>query len=83
MERTFLMVKPDGVQRGLIGEIVSRFEKKGLQLVGAKFMRVSKELAESHYAEHEGKPFYEPLLAFITGSAGICHGMGGATMPSL
>lgn len=66
MERTFLMVKPDGVQRGLIGEIVSRFEKKGLQLVGAKFMRVSKELAESHYAEHEGKPFYEPLLAFIT-----------------
>ncbi|KKC46263.1 MULTISPECIES: nucleoside-diphosphate kinase [Paenibacillus] len=66
MERTFLMVKPDGVQRGLIGEIVARFEKKGLQLAGAKFMRVSKELAEQHYYEHKGKPFYEPLLAFIT-----------------
>ncbi|AJY77168.1 nucleoside-diphosphate kinase [Paenibacillus beijingensis] len=66
MEQTFLMVKPDGVQRGLIGEIVSRFEKKGLQLVAAKFMLVSRELAERHYAEHEGKPFYPPLLDFIT-----------------
>jgi nucleoside-diphosphate kinase len=66
MERTFLMIKPDGVQRGLIGEIMSRFERKGLKLVAAKFMVVSKELAESHYAEHKGKPFYEPLLTFIT-----------------
>lgn len=66
MEQTFLMIKPDGVQRGLIGEIVSRFEKKGLQLVAAKFMAVSRELAERHYAEHEGKPFYEPLLDFVT-----------------
>ncbi|WP_338551726.1 nucleoside-diphosphate kinase [Paenibacillus sp. KS-LC4] len=66
MERTFLMIKPDGVQRGLIGEIMSRFERKGLQLVAAKFMTVSKELAQKHYEEHEGKPFYEPLLAFIT-----------------
>ncbi|GLX68976.1 nucleoside-diphosphate kinase [Paenibacillus glycanilyticus] len=66
MERTFLMIKPDGVQRGLIGEIVSRFERKGLKLVAAKFMVVSRELAETHYAEHEGKPFYEPLLNFIT-----------------
>ncbi|CAM4221580.1 nucleoside-diphosphate kinase [Paenibacillus tarimensis] len=66
MEQTFLMVKPDGVQRSLIGEIVSRFEKKGLQLVGAKLMMVSKELAERHYAEHKGKPFYEPLIEFIT-----------------
>lgn len=66
MEKTFLMIKPDGVQRGLIGEIVSRFEKKGLQLVAAKFMSVSRELAERHYAEHEGKPFYEPLLDFVT-----------------
>ncbi|SFE91297.1 nucleoside diphosphate kinase [Paenibacillus algorifonticola] len=66
MERTFLMIKPDGVQRGLIGEIMSRFERKGLQLVAAKFMTVSTELAQKHYEEHEGKPFYEPLLAFIT-----------------
>lgn len=66
MEQTFLMIKPDGVQRGLIGEIVGRFERKGLQLTAAKFMTVSRELAERHYAEHQGKPFYEPLLAFIT-----------------
>ncbi|MHA6483892.1 nucleoside-diphosphate kinase [Paenibacillus sp. strain BS8-2] len=66
MEQTFLMIKPDGVQRGLIGEIVGRFERKGLQLTAAKFMVVSRELAEKHYAEHEGKSFYEPLLAFIT-----------------
>ncbi|WP_424766068.1 nucleoside-diphosphate kinase [Paenibacillus sp. sgz302251] len=66
MERTFLMIKPDGVQRGLIGEIVSRFERKGLQLSAAKFMIISQELAEIHYAEHKGKGFYEPLLTFIT-----------------
>lgn len=66
MEKTFLMIKPDGVQRGLIGEIVSRFEKKGLTLSAAKFMTVTQELAEIHYAEHKGKPFYEPLLTFIT-----------------
>ncbi|MFF2482162.1 nucleoside-diphosphate kinase [Paenibacillus sp. NPDC058071] len=66
MEKTFLMIKPDGVQRGLIGEIVGRFEKKGLKLVAGKFLQVSREQAARHYAEHEGKPFYEPLLAFIT-----------------
>ncbi|REE94279.1 nucleoside diphosphate kinase [Paenibacillus taihuensis] len=66
MERTFLMVKPDGVQRGLIGEIVSRFERKGLKLVAAKFMMITPELAERHYAEHIGKPFYPPLVAFVT-----------------
>ena len=66
MERTFLMIKPDGVQRGLIGEIVARFEKKGLQLNAAKFMMISTELAETHYGEHKGKVFYEPLLKFIT-----------------
>lgn len=60
------MIKPDGVQRGLIGEIVARFEKKGLQLAAAKFMMVSPELAKTHYGEHEGKAFYEPLLTFIT-----------------
>jgi nucleoside-diphosphate kinase len=66
MERTFLMVKPDGVQRGLIGEIVSRFEKKGFKLVAAKLMTVSRELAEAHYAEHREKPFFEELVGFIT-----------------
>lgn len=66
MERTYLMVKPDGVQRGLIGEIVGRFERKGLKLIGAKLMIVSRERAERHYAEHKGKDFYEDLLQFIT-----------------
>lgn len=66
MERTFLMVKPDGVQRSLIGEIVSRFERKGLKLVGAKLMNVSLERAKKHYEEHEGRDYYEPLLTFIT-----------------
>ncbi len=66
MERTFLMVKPDGVQRGLIGEIVSRFERKGLKLAAAKFMQITPELAERHYAEHKGKPFYPPLVQFVT-----------------
>jgi nucleoside-diphosphate kinase len=68
MERTYLMIKPDGVQRGLIGEIVGRFERKGLKLVGAKLMQVPVETAERHYAEHKGKDFYEPLLRFITSS---------------
>ncbi|WP_239614159.1 nucleoside-diphosphate kinase [Cohnella mopanensis] len=66
MERTFLMIKPDGVQRGLIGEIVSRFERKGLKLIGAKLMSVSLERAQQHYAEHKGKDFYDRLLDFIT-----------------
>jgi len=66
MEKTFLMVKPDGVQRNLIGEIVSRFEKKGFQLLGAKLMMVSRELAEKHYHEHKDKPFFEELVDFIT-----------------
>lgn len=66
MEKTFIMVKPDGVQRGLIGEIVARFEKKGFQLVGAKLMTVSRELAEEHYAEHKERPFFGELVDFIT-----------------
>ncbi|ODG93677.1 MULTISPECIES: nucleoside-diphosphate kinase [Bacillaceae] len=68
MERTYLMVKPDGVQRNLIGEIVSRFEKKGFQLVGAKLMQVSKDQAETHYAEHKERPFFGELVDFITSS---------------
>lgn len=66
MERTFLMIKPDGVQRGLIGEIVSRFEKKGFKLANAKFMTVSRELAEKHYEELKDKPFFGELVDFIT-----------------
>ena len=60
------MIKPDGVQRGLIGELVTRFEKKGLKMVAAKFMSISEELAERHYGEHKGKPFYDKLVQFIT-----------------
>ncbi|NYE57374.1 nucleoside-diphosphate kinase [Carboxydothermus ferrireducens] len=66
MERTFIMVKPDGVQRGLVGEIISRFEKRGFKLVGLKLMQISRELAETHYGEHKGKPFFEGLVNFIT-----------------
>lgn len=65
MERTYLMVKPDGVQRDLVGEIISRFEKKGFKIVGLKMLRISRELAEKHYGEHVGKPFFEPLVAYI------------------
>ncbi|AEN05851.1 nucleoside-diphosphate kinase [Halolamina sp.] len=67
-ERTFVMVKPDGVQRGLIGEVVSRFEERGLKLVGGKFMQISQELAEEHYGEHSDKPFFDGLVEFITSS---------------
>ncbi|MDX8359880.1 MULTISPECIES: nucleoside-diphosphate kinase [Bacillaceae] len=66
MERTFLMVKPDGVQRNVIGEIISRFERKGFQLVGAKLMAIPTELAEQHYAEHKERPFFGELVDFIT-----------------
>ena len=66
MERSLVLVKPDGVQRGLVGEVIARFERRGLRLVGAKFMQVSLDLAKTHYAEHEGKPFYDGLIAYIT-----------------
>jgi nucleoside-diphosphate kinase len=66
MERTFVIIKPDAVQRGLIGEIVSRFERRGLKIAGMKFMQVSEELARQHYASHEGKPFFEGLIGYIT-----------------
>ena len=68
MERSLVLVKPDGVQRGLIGEVISRLENRGLLLVGAKFKSVSRELAEEHYAIHKGKPFYDGLIAYITSS---------------
>jgi nucleoside-diphosphate kinase len=65
-ERTFVMVKPDGVNRGLVGEVISRLETRGLKLVGAKFVQMDEELAREHYGEHEGKPFFDGLVGFIT-----------------
>ncbi|MDE0187795.1 MAG: nucleoside-diphosphate kinase [bacterium] len=67
LERTFVMVKPDGVERGLVGEIIRRFESKGLRLVEARMQSVDAELADDHYAEHRERPFYGELIAFITG----------------
>ncbi len=66
VERTLVLIKPDGVQRHLIGEIIGRVERKGLSLAALELRAVSKDLASRHYAEHEGKPFFEPLLEFIT-----------------
>lgn len=66
MERTFLMIKPDGVQRNLIGQIVERIENKGFKIVGAKLMQVSDDLAKTHYGEHSEKPFFGELVDFIT-----------------
>ena len=70
-ERTFIMVKPDGVQRGLVGEVIQRLEKKGLQLVGMKMLQISPELASRHYAEHQGKAFYDSLVYFITSAPSV------------
>ncbi len=66
MERTFVMVKPDGVQRGLVGEVISRLERKGLKIVAMKMLWIARELAESHYAEHREKPFFSALVDYIT-----------------
>lgn len=93
MERTYLMIKPDAVQRGLMGEIVSRFEKKGLKLLAMKFMTISKETAETHYGEHKGKKFFDSLISYITSgpvlamvwegedAVSVCRGMMGKTNP--
>ncbi|HHV34190.1 MAG TPA: nucleoside-diphosphate kinase [Syntrophomonadaceae bacterium] len=93
MERTFVMVKPDGVQRGLVGEIIKRFEQKGLKIVGLKMLRISKELASRHYGEHRDKPFFDGLIKYITSSPvvamilegkdciSLVRGMMGATDP--
>jgi nucleoside-diphosphate kinase len=66
MQRTLVIVKPDGVQRGLVGPLLSRLEARGLRIVGLKLVQVSQQLAARHYAEHEGKPFYAGLLNYIT-----------------
>ena len=67
-ERTFVMIKPDGVQRGLVGEIINRFEKKGIKIVAMKLVSVSRELAEKHYSVHKGKPFFKPTVDYIISS---------------
>ncbi|ACV61183.1 Nucleoside-diphosphate kinase [Desulfofarcimen acetoxidans DSM 771] len=65
MERTFVMVKPDGVQRGLVAKVINSFEQKGCKLVALKMMKIDRELAEKHYGEHKGKPFFTPLVDYI------------------
>lgn len=93
MERTYLMIKPDAVQRGLMGEIVSRLERKGLKPVAMKFMVIPRETAETHYGEHKGKGFYDPLISYITSgpvlamvwegedAVAVCRNMMGRTDP--
>lgn len=68
MQTTFLFLKPDAVQRGLVGDVIGRIERKGLTIVGAKLMAVPEDLAKKHYAEHEGRPFYPGLIKFVTSS---------------
>ena len=68
MEHTLVIIKPDAVQRGLIGEIINRFERRGLRIVALKLIQIDEALAQRHYAIHEGKPFYEPLIRYITSS---------------
>ncbi len=92
-ERTYLMVKPDGVQRGLCGEIVSRFEKKGLKLVAMKLMVIPRATTENHYGEHKGKKFFDSLINYITSgpvlamvwegenAVSVCRNMMGKTNP--
>lgn len=94
METTLIILKPDAVQRGLIGAITSRFEQKGLQVVGMKLMRISQELAAEHYKDHAGKPFYAGLVRFMTsepvvvlalrgmGAITVCRNLMGATFGS-
>lgn len=91
MERTLIIFKPDAVQRGLCGQILARFEAKGLQIVGLKLMKIPTQLAETHYAPHKGKPFYEGLVKFMTsspvvvlaiqgkGAIAVCRKLMGAT----
>jgi nucleoside-diphosphate kinase len=77
METTLIILKPDAVQRGLCGRIIDRFERKGLQIVGMKMMRISRQLAETHYQPHRGKPFYEGLVRFMTSSPVIVMALAG------
>jgi len=78
MERTLILVKPDAFARGLTGEIIARFERKGLRIVALKHMQVTEDLARQHYAEHEGKPFFGELVDFITGGPLVAMVLEGA-----
>lgn len=77
MERTLIIIKPDAVQRGLTGEIIRRFEQRGLRIIGMKFMQISRELAEKHYEIHRGKPFYDGLVRYITSSPVVVMALEG------
>ncbi|MDG6218746.1 MAG: nucleoside-diphosphate kinase [Candidatus Thermoplasmatota archaeon] len=82
-EQTFVMIKPDGVQRGLIGRIVQRFEQRGIKIKAMKLVSVSKELAEKHYGIHKGKPFFEPTVEYITSSPVVAMVLEGENVISL
>lgn len=77
MERTLIIFKPDAVQRGICGQILTRFEQKGLQVVGMKFMKIPTQLAETHYEPHKGKPFYPGLVKFMTSSPVVVLALAG------
>lgn len=77
MERTLIIIKPDGVERSLIGQIITRFEQRGLKIIGMKMLQVSNDLARKHYAIHEGKPFFEPLIQYITSSPVVVMALEG------
>lgn len=77
MERTLIIIKPDAVQRGLTGEILRRFEQRGLRIIGMKFMQISRELAARHYAIHQGKGFYDGLINYITSSPVVVMALEG------
>ena len=83
MERTLVLLKPDALQRRLVGEIIRRFELKGLVLCGLKMMRLSESKARANYAEHEGKHFYEPLVSFMTSGPMIAMALQGKNAPQV
>ena len=78
MERTLIIIKPDAVQRGLAGEIIKRFEQRGLRIIGMKLVQIDEALAKKHYAEHEGKPFFAGLVSYITASPVIVMALEGS-----
>jgi nucleoside-diphosphate kinase len=83
VERTLVVVKTDGVRRGLVGEVLCRFERKGLKIVGARMLRVTPELAQRHYAEHQGKPFYPALIQHITSGPVVAVALEGRSAISV
>lgn len=83
IEHTFIMVKPDGVARGLVGEVISRLERKGLTLERIRQLRIDKELARNHYAEHVGKPFFDDLMEFITSGSVVAMEWSGESAISV